>query len=125
MQFKLFTVSLLSALAIAAPSVEERTITGYAVRKFTRDCTNPHICTYKFTIDSGDEQQPCTVVDETPVTRKRTGPLATTHAWYSKPCQEVSSSKLLHTQTEANLSSVRTTDGSSLGAGTTPMISLS
>jgi hypothetical protein len=92
MKFSTTVASALAALHLscAAPTtLEKRTVTGYAVRNFTRNCTNPHICTYIFTIDTGEEKQPCTVIDETPVLLKRTGPTAVSHPWYGKVCREV------------------------------------
>lgn len=57
-----------SALAIPSPLSlvhTARTAIGWSIRSFTRNCTNPDICTYTFGIDNGVDVNPipCTVVD--------------------------------------------------------------
>ncbi|CZR59366.1 uncharacterized protein PAC_09258 [Phialocephala subalpina] len=54
---------------------------SWSVKNFTRNCTNPNICTYYFTIDFNNGiTQHCTTVDfATP---------AGHHSWANIPCQE-------------------------------------
>ncbi|KUJ19725.1 uncharacterized protein LY89DRAFT_666584 [Mollisia scopiformis] len=73
MQFK---TTLLSLLPFLSTSLAE----SWSIENFTRDCTNPNICTYFFTINTGSSTQHCTTVDfYTP---------AGNHSWYDTPCEE-------------------------------------
>jgi len=57
---------------------------SWSINAFTRDCTNPNICTYYFTISdpSAGVSQHCTTVDfYTP---------AGNHSWSNIPCEETS-----------------------------------
>jgi hypothetical protein len=87
MQLKpIFAATTLLASAVAAPPLFTRNAdwanwVGWTVRDFTRNCTNPDICTYWFTVDTGSSTQACIIVD--------VASPATTHPWYNIPCQQV------------------------------------
>ncbi|KAE8441073.1 hypothetical protein EG329_005902 [Mollisiaceae sp. DMI_Dod_QoI] len=54
----------------------------WSIKNFTRNCTNPNICTYYFTIQTASPatSQHCTTVDVyTP---------AGNHSWFNVPCEE-------------------------------------
>jgi hypothetical protein len=85
MQFQstaLTTLALLTS-ALAAPSSLKARDDAWAIRNFSRDCTDPNICTYSLTIDTGAGTQQCIVVD--------TDSPATTAPFYNYACQEVCS----------------------------------
>jgi hypothetical protein len=86
MQLKsIFAATTLLTSAVAAPSLFTRKADwatwAWTIRDFTRNCTDPNICTYWFTIDTGNSTQACTIVDFAIP--------ATTHPWYNIPCQQV------------------------------------
>jgi hypothetical protein len=81
----ILAATTLLASALAAPPLFTRKADwanwAWTIRDFTRNCTNPNICTYRFTVDTGNSTQACTIVDfATP---------ATTHPWYNISCQQV------------------------------------
>ncbi|KAH8597057.1 hypothetical protein B0O99DRAFT_705407 [Bisporella sp. PMI_857] len=90
MQFKLLSFAALFVCSIAAPvsSLSSTTAlglskqaTGWTVRNFQRNCTDPNICTYSLGVDTGSGALvQCTITD--------TATPATTHAWYGKTCAE-------------------------------------
>lgn len=83
MQFSILALATLASTALAAPSLMPRQAQMWTIRSFTRDCTDPNICTYKFNVDQNNGNvQPCTVVN--------TGSPATTQSWYGVSCQESS-----------------------------------
>lgn len=84
MHFTILALVALVSTAVAAPALKSRQDpTSWTIRNFTRDCTNPDICTYAFDIDQGnDALQPCTVVNQ--------GSPATTQSWYAVTCQQTS-----------------------------------
>lgn len=78
----LTTLALLSS-TLAAPSSFKARDDAWTIRNFSRNCSDPNICTYWFTIDTGAGTQQCTIVD--------TGSPATTAPFYNYACQEVCS----------------------------------
>ncbi|KAG9228418.1 hypothetical protein BJ875DRAFT_489884 [Amylocarpus encephaloides] len=73
MQFK---TNLLALIPVLGSTLAE----SWTIQKFTRNCTDPNICTYYFTINTGIFTQHCTTVDFfTP---------AGNHSWYDHPCHE-------------------------------------
>jgi len=81
MQFTALTLAALASSALAAPTLMSRA-SGWTIQTFTRDCTDPTICTYYFNINenNGTAAQHCTITD--------VGSPATTHSWYAKACDE-------------------------------------
>lgn len=82
MQFSTLLALALPAVALAAPAPVTARAAGWSIRKFSRNCTDPNICTYDFTIDTGSGTQQCTTVD--------VAFPATTHPWYGVSCQQAS-----------------------------------
>ncbi|KAH7348442.1 hypothetical protein BKA65DRAFT_376721, partial [Rhexocercosporidium sp. MPI-PUGE-AT-0058] len=80
MQFSTLIALALPAVALAAPAPITSRAAGWTIRNFSRNCTNPNICTYNFTIDTGSGTQQCTTVD--------IASPATTHPWYGVSCQQ-------------------------------------
>ncbi|RDW73460.1 hypothetical protein BP6252_07367 [Coleophoma cylindrospora] len=82
MQLPVLILSTLLTTALAAVPPYPRQSSGWTIRKFTRDCTNPNTCIYNFNIDTNDGSTPapCTIVN--------TGNPATTQAWYGVACQQ-------------------------------------
>ena len=83
MQLKTLALTIFLSTTMAAPSVLPRQSAAWSIRKFTRNCTDPNICTYNLSIDLNDGSTPvnCTVVD--------IASPATTHAFYNIACQQV------------------------------------
>ncbi|PSS18826.1 hypothetical protein M430DRAFT_58917 [Amorphotheca resinae ATCC 22711] len=87
MQFQILAFTALLSTALAAPagllSTRQSSSPGWTIRSFTRNCTDPNICTYTFSIDVNNGSStpvPCTIVD--------TAEPATTHSFYGVPCTQ-------------------------------------